>query len=80
MFSFAGDTVLDPFAGTGTTAVAAIGAGRNSISCEIESKYLEMANAAVAKEMGKLRLTGVTRLELVEQQATNVRRRTARRA
>jgi hypothetical protein len=26
MFSFAGDTVLDPFAGTGTTAVAAISA------------------------------------------------------
>jgi site-specific DNA-methyltransferase (adenine-specific) len=35
MFSFAGDTVLDPFAGTGSTAVAAIAAGRNSISIEI---------------------------------------------
>lgn len=44
MFSFAGDTVLDPFAGTGTTALAAIESGRNSISVEIERKYLAMAD------------------------------------
>jgi modification methylase len=43
MFSFAGDTVLDPFAGTGTTALAAINAGRNSISVEIEPKYVALA-------------------------------------
>ena len=42
MFSFAGDTVLDPFAGTGTTALAALRAGRNSISVEIEPKYVAM--------------------------------------
>lgn len=43
MFSFAGDTVLDPFAGTGTTAAAAMVCGRSSISVEIEEKYLTMA-------------------------------------
>jgi modification methylase len=43
LFSFAGDVVLDPFAGTGTTGVAAMNSGRNSISNEIEPKYLEMA-------------------------------------
>ncbi len=43
MFSFAGDTVLDPFAGTGTTGLAAMAAGRNSICNEIEPKYLDMA-------------------------------------
>jgi site-specific DNA-methyltransferase (adenine-specific) len=43
MFSFAGDTVLDPFAGTGTTAMAAVATGRNSISLEIEPKYLALA-------------------------------------
>src|SRR5439155_9959782 len=43
MFSFAGDTVLDPFAGTGTTAIAAMDTGRNSISVEIEPKYLALA-------------------------------------
>ena len=32
MFSFAGDVVLDPFAGTGSTSLAALAAGRNSVS------------------------------------------------
>lgn len=40
MFSFAGDTVLDPFLGTGTTALAAMDAGRNSIGIEIDPLYL----------------------------------------
>jgi DNA modification methylase len=39
MFSFVGDVVLDPFAGTGTTAIAALETGRSSISIEIESRY-----------------------------------------
>lgn len=43
MFSFAGDTILDPFAGTGSTALAAMAAGRNSISNEIEPKYMKLA-------------------------------------
>jgi DNA modification methylase len=42
MFSFAGDTVVDPFAGTGTTAVAAVRAGRHSISVEVEPDYVEV--------------------------------------
>jgi site-specific DNA-methyltransferase (adenine-specific) len=43
MFSFAGDTILDPFAGSGSATVAAIQAGRNSISIEIENEYLRGA-------------------------------------
>ncbi|MDP9341220.1 MAG: site-specific DNA-methyltransferase [Actinomycetota bacterium] len=43
MFSFAGDTVLDPFAGTGTTALAAMETGRNSISVEVEPAYVDLA-------------------------------------
>jgi modification methylase len=42
MFSFVGDTVVDPFAGTGTTAIAALDTGRCSISVEIEPSYIEM--------------------------------------
>ena len=42
MFSFAGDTILDPFGGTGTTSLAAARWGRNSISIEIEEKYYLM--------------------------------------
>jgi site-specific DNA-methyltransferase (adenine-specific) len=43
LFSFAGDTILDPFAGTGTTSVAAAAAGRNSIGSEIDATYLDTA-------------------------------------
>lgn len=50
MFSFAGDIVLDPFAGSGSTAAAAIRAGRNSISMEIEPEYLAMAAARARGE------------------------------
>jgi DNA modification methylase len=39
MFSFVGDTVLDPFSGTATTSVAAARWGRNSIAYEIEPAY-----------------------------------------
>lgn len=43
MFSFVGDTVLDPFMGTGSTNMAAAAWGRNSIGFEIEPKYHKMA-------------------------------------
>jgi DNA modification methylase len=39
MFSLRNDTVLDPFLGTGTTTLAAMATGRNSIGCEIDSKF-----------------------------------------
>ncbi len=42
MFSFAGDTVVDPFGGTGTTALAAIETGRNSVTIEIEPSYVDL--------------------------------------
>ncbi len=43
MFSFAGDTVLDQFTGTGTTQVAAKKWGRNSIGIEVEPTYCQIA-------------------------------------
>jgi len=43
MFSFVGDTVLDPFVGTGTTMVAAARAGRNSVGVEIDPEYYTLA-------------------------------------
>ena len=39
MFSFVGDTVLDPFMGSGTTALAAYHIGRNSIGYELNPKF-----------------------------------------
>lgn len=42
MFSFVGDTVLDPFWGTGSTTCAAIRAARSSVGYEIERGYIEI--------------------------------------
>lgn len=50
MFSFFGDTVLDPFCGTGTTMLAAIKSDRNSIGVEIDPIYCEMAMKRLEKE------------------------------
>jgi DNA modification methylase len=54
MFSFVGDTVLDPFLGTGTTAVAAALAGRNSLGIEIDQHYLHSAVARIRHETSSL--------------------------
>ncbi len=43
MFSFVGDTVLDPFTGTATTNLAAARWGRNSIGFEVDPVYLKAA-------------------------------------
>jgi site-specific DNA-methyltransferase (adenine-specific) len=42
MFSFHGDTVLDPFCGSGTTLIAALKNNRNSIGIEIDPEYCKM--------------------------------------
>ena len=49
LFSFVGDTILDPFMGSGSTMVAAARCGRNAIGIEIDPQY-----CAIAKE----RITG----------------------
>jgi DNA modification methylase len=54
MFSFVGDTVLDPFAGTGTTAIAAVRHGRSAIGVEIDPKYLRFARRHAAQELNNL--------------------------
>ena len=43
MFSFVGDTVFDPFLGSGTTSVAAARCGRNSIGVEVDPSYFDSA-------------------------------------
>ena len=54
MFSFVGDTVLDPFMGTGTTALAASKWGRNSINFEIDKTYLDNAASRLHRETSSL--------------------------
>jgi DNA modification methylase len=65
MFSFAGDTILDPFCGTGTTNVAALNAGRNSIGVEIEKKYFQMAERRLQAVSAQRRMTGASQSILV---------------
>ena len=50
MFSFVGDTVFDPFMGTGTTSVAAARCGRRSIGCEVDPHYFDMAERRIRNE------------------------------
>ena len=54
MFSFVGDTVVDPFSGTGTTLLAAMRAGRNSIGVEIDPAYCRMACDRIKEENSSL--------------------------
>jgi DNA modification methylase len=54
MFSFVGDTVLDPFMGSGSTNIASARCGRNSIGVEIDPKYFDMAHKRIEKETHSL--------------------------
>ena len=65
MFSFAGDTVVDPFCGTGTTALAAMELGRNSISYEIDPSYVTLAEDRLRDST----LTGMIHAERVSERA-----------
>jgi len=51
-----GDTILDPFMGSGTTGVACVQTGRNFIGIEIEPKYYEIAEARIAEAQLQMRM------------------------
>ena len=52
LYTFKDDLVLDPFMGSGSTAVAAIESGRHYLGYETESAYLEIARARIAAAQG----------------------------
>ena len=64
LFSFAGDTILDPFVGTGSTMIAAVVTGRNSIGSDIEPEYIELAKSRIEKAIAEKRSTGAIFAEL----------------
>ena len=51
-----GDVVLDPFAGSGTTAIAALNTGRNYILMEKEAEYIEVIHKRIASHAVQLQL------------------------
>src|SRR2546421_6009578 len=54
MFSFTGDTVLDPFMGTGTTLLVCARSGRNAIGVELQAEYVEIARRRLEKHLSGL--------------------------
>ena len=50
LHSFVGDTVLDPFMGSGTTAIAAQELGRNAIGYEISEEYVDLSKKLLAQQ------------------------------
>lgn len=54
MFSFVGDTVLDPFLGSGTTSLAAKNRKRNSIGYEINEEFLSIINEKLGLHQGSI--------------------------
>jgi site-specific DNA-methyltransferase (adenine-specific) len=50
LYTYAGDLVLDPFMGSGTTAVAAVRTGRHFVGYDTDAAYVEQAKARVAAE------------------------------
>jgi site-specific DNA-methyltransferase (adenine-specific) len=48
LYTFAGDLVLDPFMGSGSTAVAAVRTGRHFVGYDTNEAYLDIASARIA--------------------------------
>jgi site-specific DNA-methyltransferase (adenine-specific) len=65
LFSFAGDTILDPFLGTASTTAAAIKTGRNSIGIEVEPSYLQLAKQKITSLSKVKRIAGAIYAEVL---------------
>ena len=51
--SHAGDLILDPFMGSGTTAIASLNTGRRYVGFELDKKYFDVANERIAERTGR---------------------------
>jgi modification methylase len=71
MFSFAGDTILDPFCGSGSTVVAAVNCGRNSICSDIEEKYVEGTAHRARREISHKVYVGACSRQLIIDKAVD---------
>jgi site-specific DNA-methyltransferase (adenine-specific) len=73
MFSFYGDTVLDPFLGSGTTSRAALDLGRSSIGYEINQDFLETIKEKIGINTGDSLYKEGFDYEIIFQQGDNAK-------
>jgi site-specific DNA-methyltransferase (adenine-specific) len=76
LYSFTNDIILDPFMGSGTTAVAAKKAKRNFIGYDINEEYIELANNRIKNAMQETgNLFETNENEMPEQESTKKSKR-----
>jgi len=66
MFSFIGDTILDPFLGSGTTMLSASKIGRNCIGVEIDKAYAQFSYNRLIKTTMDLYKQGIMQLDIID--------------
>ncbi len=62
LHTYEGDLVLDPFMGSGTTAVAAVRTGRNFVGYDTDAEYVGLAEGRIADERARVERDGLVRL------------------
>ena len=72
MFSFAGETVLDPFLGSGTTTKVSMELNRNSVGYEINKKFLPIIKRKVGATQSSL-LKSISGIEFIFQQEKEIK-------
>ncbi|MHB1503411.1 MAG: DNA-methyltransferase [Acidimicrobiales bacterium] len=65
LYTYRGDLVLDPFAGSGTTAVAAVRSGRHFVTYDLDESYVRLAETRVEEERQRLRGGAISALPKV---------------
>ncbi len=63
MYSLLEDTVLDPFAGTGTTSLAALAAGRNSLGIEVDPAFAGPVKDRILRGVPQVNLFNLGRIK-----------------
>jgi site-specific DNA-methyltransferase (adenine-specific) len=58
LYTYAGDVVLDPFMGSGSTALAAVRTGRHYLGYDLDPAYVEAARGRLRDELGRLLAAG----------------------
>lgn len=51
LYTYRNDLILDPYMGSGTTAVAALRSGRNFVGCDAEAQYVDLAKSRIEQEL-----------------------------